>query len=182
MQNRVVDLPFPVSDHVLQQTLQMLNSALAGFSLDEGRQRLGYFLKQVDKEVNELVRLALLGDSVELNEQVLFRASETRLLNNEIATETADLKKVLKAVENFSLLQPLFSSCCSSPNVHVFIGDEMGIDVLDKCSMVAKPFMKGDKVAGVMAVVGPKRMDYGSVISAVDLSANILTTALNRSQ
>lgn len=182
VQNRVVDLPFSIEDNVLQQTLQMLNSALAGFSLEEGRQRLGYFLKQASSEVQELVRRALFGEAVELNEQVLFRASETRLLNSEIATETTDLKQVLKAVENINILQPVFSACCSSQNVHVFIGDEMGISALNKCSMVAKSFMKGDRVVGVMAVVGPKRMDYASVISAVDLSANILTAALNRQQ
>ncbi|QTH64892.1 heat-inducible transcription repressor HrcA [Psychrosphaera ytuae] len=182
VQNRVVDLPFSVADSVLQQTLQMLNSALAGFSLEEGRQRLGYFLKQANPEVNELVRRALFGDSVELTEQVLFRTSETRLLNSEIATETEDLKQVLKAVENFNLLQPIFSACCSSDSVHVFIGDEMGVPALAKCTMVAKSFKKDNKVAGVMAVVGPTRIDYESVISAVDLSANILTSALNRRQ
>ena len=182
VQNRVVDLPFVVTDVLLQNTLQMLNSALAGFSLEEGQQRLSYFMKQSREEVQALVKAALFGDAVELNEQVLFRAGETRLLNDEIATDTANLRKVLKSVSNISVLQPLFSSCCTSQNVHVFIGDEIGIDSLKNCSIVAKSFYKDNKVAGVMAVVGPKRMDYQSVILSVDLSTNILTSALNHQQ
>ncbi len=182
VQNRVVDLPFVVTDSVLQQTLQMLNSALAGFSLEEGQQRLTYFLKQSSGDVQELVKQALFGDAVELNEQVLFSSGETRLLDDEIASDTSSLIKVLKTVRNINELQPLFSSCCSSSNVHVFIGDELGIGSLKNCAMVAKSFRKNNKVAGVMAVVGPKRMDYQSVILSVDLSTNILTSALNRQQ
>ena len=48
---------------------------------------------------------ALFGDAVELNEQVLFRAGETRLLNDEIATDTANLRKVLKSVSNISVYE-----------------------------------------------------------------------------
>lgn len=182
VQNRVIDLPFVVTDELLQTTLHMLNSALAGFSLDEGQQRLSYFMKQSSEQVQALVKEALFGDSVELNEQVLFRAGETRLIHDEIASDTASLRQVLKSVSSINKLQPLFSACCSSPNIHVFIGDEIGIESLRNCSIVAKSFYKDKKVAGVMAVVGPKRMDYQSVILSVDLSTNILTSALNHQQ
>ncbi len=182
VQNRVVDLTVPVTDEVLQQTVHMLNSALAGFSLDEGRERLVYFLKSANEDVQNLVQEALFGDAVALNEQTLFRAGETRLLNDEIATDTKSLQKVLKAVEDIQPLQSLFSSCCASNNVQVFIGEEIGLEALKNCSVIAKSFYKDKHIAGVMAVVGPKRMDYQSVINAVDLSTNILSSALNRQQ
>jgi heat-inducible transcriptional repressor len=180
VQNRVVDLSVPVTDDVLGQTIHMLNSALAGFSLDEGRERLGYFLKNASDEVQNLVKEALFGDAVELNEQVLFRAGETRLLNDEIATDTQSLREVLKAVEDIHPLQNIFSSCCATDNIQVFIAEEIGLAALKNCAVIAKAFYKDQKVAGVMAVIGPKRMDYQSVITAVDLSTNILSSALNR--
>ena len=180
VQNRVVDLERPVSELVLQQTLQLLNTALAGFTLDEGGERLGFALKHVEPEVSNLVRLALFGDTLERNEQVVFASGETRLLTSDISDDTATLRRLLKFFEDISPLNHLFGKCSQDNDVKVFIGKETGVEAFENCSLVTKAFCKDGKPAGVIAVVGPIRMDYQTVISSVDMTANILSSALNR--
>ena len=180
VQNRVVDLDKPISEQMLQQTLQLLNTALAGFTLQEGGERLKFALKQVSPEVAYLVKLALFGGKVELNEQAVFASGETRLLTSDISNDTSALRRLLKFFDDISPLNHVFSQCRQNGLVNVFIGNETGIEAFNNCSIVTKAFCKDGKVAGVIAVVGPIRMDYQSVISAVDMTGNILSSALNR--
>ena len=180
VQNRVVDLEKPVSELVLQQTLQLLNTALAGFNLEEGGDRLGFALKHVEPPVAELVKLALFGDTIELNEQVVFASGETRLLTPDISNDTVRLRRLLKFFDDISPLNHIFGQCQQNGRVNVFIGEETDVEAFNNCSIVTKAFCKDGKVAGVIAVVGPIRMDYQSVISAVDMTGNILSSALNR--
>ena len=180
VQNRVVELTQPVTDAVLQQTLQLLNTALAGHTMAEGAERLPYFIKQTDVAVFELVKQTLFGDEVVANEQLVYASGETRLLNNEISNDTDTLRKLLKSFENVSVLHQVFNKSKNSPCVSVFIGEEIGVELFSNCSIVVKPLIKDNRVVGYISVVGSIRMDYASVISAVDVTANILSSALNR--
>lgn len=180
VQNRVVDLEFGVSEHTLQQTLQLLNTALAGFSFEEGADRLGFALKQVEPEVAELVKLALFGNTIEFNEQMVFASGETRLLNPDISNDIKVLRKLIRFFEDVSPMNHLFSQARQSNKVHVFLGAETGVKAFENCAIVMKPFYRQNKVSGVIAVVGPVRMDYQTIISSVDMTGNILSSALNR--
>lgn len=180
VQNRVVDLEYGVEEKVLQQTLQLLNTALAGFSFEEGIERLAFALKQVDAQVADLVKLALFGETVEFNEQIVFASGETRLLNADISNDITTLRRLMRFFEDVTPINHLFTQARQADRVHVFIGKETGVSAFEHCAIVMKPFYRQNKVCGVIAVVGPVRMDYQTVISAVDMTGNILSSALNR--
>lgn len=180
VQNRLVELKRPVSDGVIQQTLLVLNTALAGFKLDEGRERLMYQIKHMDEEVQDLIRLALFGDTVEINEQMVFASGETRLINTEISHDVQKLRQLLRAFEDGAIVNQSLARCHMDDCISVLLADEIQVEELDNCALVAKPFFRGDRPAGALAVFGPMRMDYSAAISAVEMTANILTSALNR--
>ena len=180
IQNRVVELDEPVSEQVLQQTLQLLNTALSGHSMAEGAERLPYFIKQSDPEVYELVKKALFGDQVVANELEVFSSEEIRLVHPEISSDTQVLKRLVRSFDNVLPLMPMFSSCQFEDKVKVFIGEETGLDLFKECALVIKPFWHGQELAGYIAIIGPIRIDYGSIIQAVDITANIVSSALNR--
>lgn len=179
VQNRVIELVTPVTDMLLNQTLQLLNTALAGHTLTEGGERLAFALKNVDVEISNLVKQALFGDTIELNEQLVFATGETRLLTSEISDNTAELRKIMKFFDDVTPLNHIFGQCKQSQQVQVYIGEETGIEAFKNCAIVSKAFYKDGRAAGVIAVLGPIRMDYETVISSVDMTANILSSALN---
>lgn len=180
VQNRVVDLLQPVTDAVLHHTLYLLNTAMAGFHLDEGRERLISQIKQADPEVQQLIQHALFGDTIEINEQLIFTSGETRLINHEISEDIQTLRKIVRTFEQVQPLNNALSHCIHSDEVSVLLAEEIGVEELKNCALIAKPFYKDGKVAGVLSVIGPIRMDYRSIIPAVDMTANILTSALNQ--
>jgi heat-inducible transcriptional repressor len=63
--------------------------------------------------------------------------------------------------------------------VQIFIGEEAGYDVLDDCSVVISTYTDDNRTLGVLGVIGPTRMEYERVIPIVDLTAKMLSSALN---
>ena len=64
--------------------------------------------------------------------------------------------------------------------MQIFIGGESGYNVLDECSVITAPYGDDDEVLGVLGVIGPTRMAYERVIPIVDITARLLSAALNK--
>ncbi len=61
------------------------------------------------------------------------------------------------------------------PAYMVRIGQEIALEGFDDCSLVTTSYRIGDTVAGNMGIIGPRRMEYGRVISNI----SYIKTALN---
>ena len=63
--------------------------------------------------------------------------------------------------------------------IQIFIGQESGYPILDDISVVTAPYTLGNRVVGVLGIIGPTRMAYERVIPIVDVTAKLLGSALN---
>lgn len=60
---------------------------------------------------------------------------------------------------------------------HIFIGDENPIREISNCSMVVAPY-ESDEGKGVLAIIGPKRMDYAKNKSLIEYMKKLLSSSL----
>jgi len=93
-----------------------------------------------------------------------------------------DLARLKKLFETFSQKQELahlLSHAIEAEGIQIFIGKESGFEALDDWSVVAMPYAVDGKLVGSLGVVGPIRMAYDRVISAVDVTAKLLSAVLN---
>ena len=67
----------------------------------------------------------------------------------------------------------------AAQGVQIFIGEESGYRILDECTIVAAPYTVDDQIVGVLGVIGPTRMAYERVIPIVDVTARLVSSALN---
>jgi len=72
---------------------------------------------------------------------------------------------MLKLLEEFS----------DSEGVKVVIGDENPIEDLKGLSVVSTTYKEGERPIGVIALIGPRRMDYAKAISMVDIVARCVS-------
>jgi heat-inducible transcriptional repressor len=72
------------------------------------------------------------------------------------------------------------SSCVDAPGTQIFIGNESGFDVLDDYSVVTTPYQMAGNAVGVLGVIGPTRMAYEKVVPLVDITAKLLSAALDK--
>jgi heat-inducible transcriptional repressor len=64
--------------------------------------------------------------------------------------------------------------------VQIFLGEESGFQPLDNYSLVTAPYQMSGQRVGVLGVIGSTRMPYNKVIPMVDMTAKILSNALNQ--
>jgi heat-inducible transcriptional repressor len=63
--------------------------------------------------------------------------------------------------------------------VQIFIGSECNLEGLEDVSFITSPYKKGYFPLGVLAVIGPARMNYSKVIPMVDYTARMVTNIFN---
>jgi len=74
----------------------------------------------------------------------------------------------------------LLERSMKADGVQIFIGRESGYQPFEEYSLVSAPYKVDNGPVGVLAVVGPTRMDYEKVIPTVDITARILSAALTQ--
>lgn len=184
VQNRIIHLDREYSSSELREAANYLNELLAGRTLQEVRKILLQELDSVRQDMDQLMRTAItLGEkmfsSKEEQEPNYIVDGQTNLMEFEELSNIDKLRGLFEAFGQKKEILHLLDRCICAGGVKVFIGDESGYDVLDDCSVVTAPYSINEDVKGVLAVVGPTRMAYDRVIPIVDVTARLLSEALN---
>ena len=74
----------------------------------------------------------------------------------------------------------LLEHALEAEGIQIFIGKESGYEVFGDCSIVTTSYSVDGQLLGSLGVIGPTRMPYERVISAVDMTAKLLSAALNQ--
>lgn len=90
------------------------------------------------------------------------------------------LVEVYKVFEEKSILTEIMIKMMENEGIHVNIGTENNYIGLDKCSVVAGTYGNQGYSLGSIGVVGPTRLDYPKVISAIEYSTRKLSFSLAR--
>jgi heat-inducible transcriptional repressor len=90
------------------------------------------------------------------------------------------MRQLFEAFHEKQHILSLLNQVSDAEGVQLFIGQESGYHPLDDCSVVAAPYQIDGQSMGVLGVIGPTRMAYDKVIPIVDLTAKLLSSALNQ--
>ena len=78
-----------------------------------------------------------------------------------------DLRPVVAALDEDTMVRRLLRPAARRGRLTVTIGDEQEIRRLQRCSVVAHYYRGPAEEVGALGIIGPTRLDYQSVISAV---------------
>lgn len=184
VQNRIVRVDRAFRPAELQEASNFLNSQLVGRGLHEVRAKLLADLKSTQRSMTQLMQQAVslaedaLALPVDRDEDMLV-AGQTNLMAFSELSDVAKLRNLFDAFNTKRDLLHLLDRCAAAEGVQIFIGEESGFKVLDECSVVTAPYEVDDRVIGVLGVIGPTRMAYERVIPIVNITARLLSAALN---
>ncbi len=183
VQNRIIPVHREYTATELQHAGNYLTAHFAGMTLDQVRDALVGQLREDEGRLRELLPLAL-----DLS-KAAFRttppsedyvvAGETNLMEFEELADLKKLRETFEALAHKRELLALMDKCMQAEGLQIFIGEESGFGVLDDLSVVTTPYRKEGGVIGVLGVIGPTRMAYERVIPIVDVTAKLLSSALN---
>jgi heat-inducible transcriptional repressor len=185
VQNRVLNLERGYDAGSLQQIGNYLNSHFAGRDIHEARRELLDEMQRTRESMNQLM-LAAIGMAEKVFEargrdeaRSYMMAGETNLMEFAELSDVERLRRLFEAFNQKRDILHVLDKCAAAEGVQIFIGEESGYKVLDAVSVVTAPYSVGDEVVGVLGVIGPTRMAYERVIPIVDVTAKLLSAALN---
>lgn len=183
VQNRVIDLPRRFSPSELQQASNYLSAEFAGKDLITVRRRLLADMVRARDHMNDLMRSAIdMAGHVfqeEEDEDYIIAGQSNLISFRELASDADKLRALFDAFTTKRDILHLLDEAVKADGVQIFIGEESGHEALEECSLVASPYAVNDRVVGVLGVIGPTRMAYDRVIPVVDVTAKLLSMALN---
>ena len=168
VENKTFVLDKSINMQDLQECMKMLNERLIGSpisSLVERMEALKPLISDYIKQ-NDAIYRVLADALIRFTEERVSLFGQSKLLNHpEFNNDTLKLKKMLELIEKPENMTKLFHQENSEDKLDVLMGEE---EEMKDLSIVRTDLNIGGKSIGKIALVGPRRMDYDQVLSALE--------------
>ena len=180
IQNRLLQLAHTYSPSQLVSAANYLNTHYAGKTFDHIRLELMRELNHLQRDVSELMQQAVTPIKAEsADDDTLIVKGERHLLDvSEFANNMQRLRMTFDLFDEKTRLLQLLEQTRTAGGVQVFIGGESDTLPFDGVSLISAPYTVNNQVIGTLGVIGPSRMAYDRVIPLVDVTAKLLSRAM----
>ena len=184
VQNRVIYTNRVYTPSELQAAANYLNAHFVGKDLLAIRQELLNDLQHDKETMNHMLQTAMeMGNKAFVTEEPEPQKDYIMAGQDNLLGYNHDIERLYDLFKVFSEKQEilnLLSHSLEAEGIQIYIGKESGCDVFDNCSIVTTSYAVDGQLIGSLGVIGPTRMPYDRVISAVDVTAKLLSAALNQ--
>lgn len=168
--NGQFSLTSKVTDDVCADASNLLTKRYSGKTILHLRENIESELPTISKEIDGCKQLFnnlidCLSDMMNIGKNVV-RVGETKLLNNPEYSNLENAKKVLNVINDDSEIKQVFNGN-EKTDISFTIGKENDSEELKDCSVVKANYKIGGKQIASIGVIGPERMDYSNVASAL---------------
>ncbi len=190
IQQRVVDVEFPVDRDELREMSNYLRSLLDGKTLSEVRAAILGAMADERSAADAMMRHALMVGQRALShtptpqDEVMVEGERTFLEQPEFS-DLSKMRKLFRAFEEKTILVRILDAAATRPSeaaslqeTAVYFGAEGSVRELKDLAAVMASYSTEGGHSGQVGVVGPIRMDYARVIPLVELTANVLSRSL----
>ncbi|WHH60429.1 heat-inducible transcriptional repressor HrcA [Petroclostridium sp. X23] len=185
VKNKTIKLDCAVDIDFLNKLSSILNEKLGGLTIEqitlqkiqEIRKEMGYneemlmpILDHISESINSI-------DNAEV-----FLGGTTNIFNFPEYNDIERAKEFFGFIEEKKSLYKLLNGMLQtkgvqpSKNINIVIGRENEFIEMKDCSIVTSSYSIGDKIVGVIGIIGPTRMEYAKTISSLEY----MTDSFNR--
>jgi heat-inducible transcriptional repressor len=186
--NKVIDTEDAVSREDAERIGRSMTGEFSGLTLHEIRDRLLSMLREERAQLDALWRrtLAIGAEAVagvpDSAHELWVEGASSILAKPEFASADGDaLRKVLRAFEEKEKLVQILNHCLGEEGLQVVVGSESPFTGSYNFALVATSY-GSIRPAGLVAVIGPTRMEYSRVVPLVDYLGKALGRKIDKSQ
>ncbi|NTU89385.1 MAG: heat-inducible transcription repressor HrcA [Actinobacteria bacterium] len=176
--NRHLEFPDETDSARLEQIERLFNSAFDGLDSADVNANV---MREVMGASNDLLVYYILSEIIDLfnegDSNRIHHLGMSALLSQPEFRNSRQVIPLASALEDNKALLSLFSGTFDSTDTVVRIGHENTAVGLGEVSLVAQGYSTGS-AQGLIAVIGPTRMDYAKAISAVHTVSHIFEEVL----
>lgn len=165
------------SQELLDSISNVMLTSLRGLEIGQITARkileLKFLLASFEQVVDYLI--PILKDALnQMEDNDIFIAGKNSIFDMEEYKEPQEAQQLLELLDNKSVLDTLFDYE-GDRKVDIRIGQEIGVEGMEYCSVVGTKYRINGKYNGKIVVLGPKRMDYSQVFSVVEFVERTLS-------
>jgi heat-inducible transcriptional repressor len=181
VENRIVETPAGMPASTLVEAGNYLNARLRGRTLAETRAEIEEARANARRELDDLAArlvdagLAFWAGAEHASRRLLVRG-QANLLEDPGARDDLERIRLLFAdLETKTDVIDLLHRAEAGDGVRIFIGSETKLFSLSGSAMIAAPLRNSEhKIAGVLGVIGPTRLNYARIVPVVEYTARVL--------
>ena len=163
----------PVDQAELSTSADRLNEQLRDLTAPEARDHVAN-LEGLDRIIGDRVINALAAAESGERSAVHHEGIEYLVQQPEFAN-SEELRPLLDLLRGGSILSALLPQLGEGGDVQIFIGNENVADELRSFGIVVASYGVGNKVTGLVGIVGPRRMQYDRSISSVRYMSQLVS-------
>ncbi len=171
--NRIFNVSLNLDEKKLNIFKNYLNENFVGQPIDEIPGLLKKGMTAIRNEINMLLKI--LTEFIKPDEAGCIVNGQSKLVENDDLSNINKIRNLIELFEKKQTLAYLLTECINTDGIKIFIGNESGEKLLTDCSLIAAPYMKENKIIGVLGVIGPHRINYQKVMEIVDFTAKIIS-------
>ena len=184
VQNRIIHTSRDYTEIELRQAANYINTTYAGCDLDNIFEGLLSTMDADRAQMDVLMQatMDIAGKALrqDRKDSDYVVSGESNLLEGGQMDSIEKVRDLFDAFNRKRDILHLLERSMKADGVQIFIGRESGYQPFEEYSLVSAPYKVDNGPVGVLAVVGPTRMDYEKVIPTVDITARILSAALTQ--
>ena len=181
IRNRQIRIFTPISEDAIYYIKSILNEELSGLTLEAITPKR---IERLKSRFN--INFELLGVILDFVQETLETSQDNEFYvggksSTLKAPEFTDMEKVfsfLELVDNKESVNSLVATAINKPGITVIIGDENPLLKDKDLSLVVSTYKSYGNRIGAIGVIGPKRMDYGKVISTLEAASKLMSDIL----
>jgi heat-inducible transcriptional repressor len=178
----VVQVLYEIGQAELIKMARFLNDQFQGLSLDEIKNRLSMqLLLREDAFFHILKKATQILDSAfaSFDKDVLYLEGASHIFRQPEFQDARKLQAIFRAFESQEPLLSIMREDLDKDGTRVYIGKENPYEDIQECSLVLSNFKVNNRSLGTLGVIGPCRMSYAKVISAVEYMSRILSNKID---
>ncbi len=179
--HKAVSVDEAMTQEELDRIARYLTDLLRGRTVREVRDLLVAQMAEEKAQYDQMLARALrLGaEALEAEAEAdLYVAGAAHIADQPEFADIAKMKSLFAAFEEKSKLVKILNNCLTGEDFKIFIGSEIPVHDIQGLSVIASPYRRGQRVLGVLGVLGPTRMDYGRALTLVETTARFLSRSL----
>ncbi len=173
IRQKIVSFTEPISEEDLNFIANKFSASFTGMSHSQIASRI-QTLNATEKQIADVLLKLMEAENEEGSEEPYLQGLHY-LLNQPEFIHTRRFLDLMELVEEKRLLNAIRLSEPDSRGVKVIIGRENQAEVLQDYSIVVSQYGLPEEATGTIGVIGPTRMPYVRVISAIDYLSAILS-------
>lgn len=179
--NRMFDVPKGLTASDIEKMVNILNDRLVGTPLTSLQQKLAIEVKVIFeqhlKHVGEWFESLKRAVNVEPEER-LYVGGKMNMIKQPEFHDIHKMQAFMELMDDGVVAKSFFRDI--RQGIHVRIGSENNNNAIEDFSVITASYSVGEQPGGSIAIIGPKRMDYGKVITLLDVLRTDLSEALSR--